>query len=83
MIENYYLENMGSMVGTALFYIFIASIVLLTILLILSLLFLILGCLIKSQTVKAKCLRASITILIILLCVLTTPYIVLTVRNLI
>jgi hypothetical protein len=80
MIETH-LENIGGMVVTVLFQIFIASIILLAILLILSLLLLILGSLIKSQTLKSKFLKASISILFMLSFILAIPYIIVAFRS--
>jgi len=68
-----YIENIGSTLSTALFYIFIATVSILAMILILSLFFLILGSIIKSQKVKNKFLKASTSILVVLITTLAIP----------
>lgn len=76
-----YIENISNTVSSILFYMFIAVISILALVLILSLFFLIIGCLIKSQTIKSKFLKASISILILLLFIIAIPYVILAFKN--
>ena len=57
MFEDY-MNNFNNIISSFFYIAFISILVLLVVLLVISLLLLILGCLIKSQTLKSKFLKA-------------------------
>lgn len=67
MSNNY----INDLVSSALLYSFVGAVILL----ILSLIVLIIGCLLKSQIVKRKFLKSSISILILLVFIMLIPII--------
>ena len=74
-MTNDYINNLNNLISSVLFYSFIGSVMLLTILLIVSLIILIIGCLLKSQIIRRKFLKASISILILLVFIILVPVI--------
>lgn len=74
-MTNDYINNLNNLISSVLFYSFIGSVILLTILLIVSLIILIIGCLLKSQIIRRKFLKASISILILLVFIILVPVI--------
>lgn len=72
-MPNDYINNLSNLISSALFYSFVGTVILLTILLIASLIILIIGCLLKSQIVRRKFLKASISILILLVFIILIP----------
>lgn len=74
-MTNDYINNLNNLISSILFYSFIGSVMLLTILLIVSLIILIIGCLLKSQIIRRKFLKASISILILLVFIILVPVI--------
>lgn len=74
-MTNDYMNNLNNLISSVLFYSFIGSVMLLTILLIVSLIILIIGCLLKSQIIRRKFLKASISILILLVFIILVPVI--------
>lgn len=74
-MSNGYINNLSNLISSVLFYSFIGTVMLLTILLIVSLIILIIGCLLKSQIVRAKFLKGSISILVLLVFIIIVPVI--------
>ena len=72
MIENY-MNNFSNIVASILFIAFIVVVLLLVASLIISLLLLILGCIIKSQTLKTKFLKAVPILLIGIIFIMSLP----------
>lgn len=70
-----YMNNFENIVTLIFFIAFIAILLILIILLIISLLLLILGCLIKSQTLKSKFLKAVPILIIGIIFLLSIPVI--------
>ena len=73
---NNYIENISNTLSAVLFYTFGTTVAIITLILITTLIFLIIGCLIKSQKVKSKFLKVSISVLAMLVFMLAIPYIV-------
>ena len=70
-MPNDYINNLSNLISSALFYSFVGTVILL----IASLIILIIGCLLKSQIVRRKFLKASISILILLVFIILVPVI--------
>lgn len=75
-MTNDYINNLSNMVSSALFYTFVGTVILLASLLVISLIVLIIGCLLKSQVIRIKFLKASVGILISLVFILLIPVII-------
>lgn len=80
MIDNY-INHLENIVSSTLFVIFKVSLIVLVVLLILSLVMLAIGCLIKSQKIKSKFLKAVPSIFITILLLLSIPVIYIYFRN--
>lgn len=80
---NEYLENITNIGTKVLFFLFKYSVFLLVILLIISLILLIIGCLIKSQKIKMRFLKSSISILLTMIFILIIPVIAVKIKSLI
>lgn len=80
MIEDY-INNFENIASNILFHSFIGIVIVLTILLFISLILLGIGCLIKSQKLKSKFLKAVPSLFIAELFVLLIPYFVVLIRN--
>ena len=72
---NDYIGTINNYISQILFYSFVGVLSVLSVLLIISLLFLIIGCLIKSQKIKSRFLKASLSLLVLLFFVILIPII--------
>ena len=80
MIDEY-IANISNIGVQVLFFLFKYTVILLSIFLIVSLLILILGSLIKSQKIKMKFLKSSISVFITLIIILSIPIIIYYIKN--
>lgn len=80
MIDEY-IANISNIGVQVLFFLFKYTVILLSLFLIVSLLILILGCLIKSQKIKMKFLKSSISVFIALIIILSIPIIIYYIKN--
>lgn len=80
---NSYINNINVMLLNALFFCFKYSVIIFVTLLILSLLLLGIGCLIKSQKIKSKFLIIVPSLTAGTIFLITIPYIVMFIKNLI
>lgn len=80
MIDEY-ITNINSIGMEVLFFLFKISLVIITLILIVSLVLLIIGCLIKSQKIKIRFLKASIGNLLSLIFLLIIPIIIFEIKQ--
>ena len=80
MIDEY-IANISNIGVQVLFFLFKYTVILLSLFLIVSLLILILGSLIKSQKIKMKFLKSSISVFITLIIILSIPIIIYYIKN--
>jgi len=80
---NEYMESITRLGNEVLFFLFKISVVVITILLIFSLVMLIIGCVFKSQKLRSKYLKSSISLLISLVILLLLPILIYLYKNLI
>ena len=82
-MENNYINTMNSYILQVVFYGYIGSLGILVILLILSLLLLILGCLIKSQSIKSRFIKLSLSSFFLLAFIISIPIIIQNFKNIV
>lgn len=80
---NDYINTINNYISQAFFYSFIGVLGILTIVFILSLLILIIGCLIKSQKIKSKFLKLSLSLFVLLCFVILIPVMIQAFKNIV
>lgn len=81
MLDSY-INNFENIISSTLFVSFKIILIILVVLLILSLILLAVGCLIKSQKLKSKFLKIAPELIILIILILSLPYVFIKIKQL-